>query len=363
MSVRRLHPEQPESFAFTEENAAYVQKVIARYPEGRQASAVIPALMVAQSQEGWISLPAIEVVAKLLDMPDIRVLEVATFYTQFQLSPVGRKAHIQVCGTTPCRLRGADDIIAICKNRLAAHPFELSTDGEFSWEEVECAGACVNAPMVTVGKDTYEDLTVETFNALIDGLVAGNPPTPGPQTERFFSAPQSGGAALTESALYDGSVIGKYRAFDREELTPPPAPAAAAPASPAVVPAPAADAKPAAEKPIPKVVEAQGQADSDKVPDQHKPALIEAARDGKPDDLKLIVGVGSKLEELLHKLGVYHFDQIAGWNEMNLKWVDQHLGSFRGRALRDKWIEQSGKLASGWRPPIHGGGQGGGNPV
>lgn len=353
MSVRRLHPEQPESFAFTEENAAYLQKVVARYPEGRQASAVIPALMVAQDQEGWISRPAIETVAKLLDMAEIRVLEVATFYTQFQLSPVGRKAHVQVCGTTPCRLRGADELITICKNRLAAHPFELSADGDFSWEEVECAGACVNAPMVTVGKDTYEDLTAETFNALLDGLASGNPPAPGPQDGRFFSAPEHGGTALTDSALYDGSVIGKYRAFDREELAPPPAataPAAAPAPAPAAAVAPAASAKPAAEQPIPKVVEAQGQADSEKVPDQYKPTLLEAARDGKPDDLKLIWGVGSKLEEMLHKLGVYHYDQIAGWNEMNLKWVDQHLGSFRGRALRDKWIEQTTKLASGWRP-------------
>jgi NADH-quinone oxidoreductase subunit E len=345
MSVRRLHPVQPESFAFTEENAAYLQKVIARYPEGRQASAVIPALMVAQSQEGWVSLPAIETVAKLLDMPDIRVLEVATFYTQFQLSPVGRKAHIQVCGTTPCRLSGADEIIAICKNRLAAHQFELSADGEFSWEEVECAGACVNGPMVQVGSDTYEDLNSETFNALIDGLASGNPPAPGPQNGRFYSAPIGGGSALTDSALYDGSVVGKYRAFDREELTPQPTAAAAA--------APAG-AKPAAEKPVPKVVEAQGQADSEKVPEQYKPALLEAPRNGTPDDLKMITGIAPELEELLNKLGVYHFDQIAGWNEMNLKWVDQHLGSFRGSALRDGWIEQSAMLVKGWRQPIKG---------
>ena len=205
MSVRRLHPEQPESFAFTDENAAYLQKVIARYPEGRQASAVIPALMVAQSQEGWISRPAIETVAKLLDMPDIRVLEVATFYTQFQLSPVGRRAHIQVCGTTPCRLRGADDIIAICKNRLAAHPFELSADGEFSWEEVECAGACVNAPMVTVGKDTYEDLTAETFNAVLDAFERGERPAPGPQNGRYGAMAEGGPTSLTDPGLYDGS--------------------------------------------------------------------------------------------------------------------------------------------------------------
>lgn len=241
MSVRRLHPEQPASFAFTDENLAYVQKVIARYPEGRQASAVIPVLMVAQSQEGWISQPAIEAIARLLGMADIRVLEVATFYTQFQLAPVGAKAHIQVCGTTPCRLRGAGDLIKICQDRLAAHPFELSADGAFSWEEVECAGACVNAPMVTVGKDTYEDLTAETFNALIDGFANGTPPQPGPQNGRFFATPEGGDTALTDGSLYDGSVVGKYRAFDREELTPPPAP----PAAPAPAPAPAAASKPA----------------------------------------------------------------------------------------------------------------------
>ena len=342
MSVRRLHPEQPESFAFTDENAAYLQKVIARYPEGRQASAVIPALMVAQSQEGWISRPAIETVAKLLDMPDIRVLEVATFYTQFQLSPVGRKAHVQVCGTTPCRLRGADDIIAICKNRLAAHPFELSADGDFSWEEVECAGACVNAPMVTVGKDTYEDLTPETFNALIDGPCnrqsagarAAERPllfrargwghgTDGPGALRWLGHRQ----VPRLRSRGTGAASGRSGAFGSGR-----------------------HCQAGSREAHPKVVEAQGQADGEKVPDQHKPELFEVAREGKADDLKLIYGVGPKLEEMLRKLGVYHYDQIAGWNEMNLRWIDQHLGSFRGRAFRDKWIEQSSKLAGGWRP-------------
>jgi NADH-quinone oxidoreductase subunit E len=233
MSVRRLHPEQPESFAFSAANAAYAEKLIGRYPEGKQASAVIPLLMVGQSQEGWVSLPMIEAVAKMLDMAPIRVLEVATFYTQFQLSPVGRTAHIQVCGTTPCRLRGADNIIRICRERLAEHPFELSADGAFSWEEVECLGACVNAPMVAVGDDTYEDLTADTFNALIDGLAAGNPPPPGPQNGRHFSTPISGDTALTDPALYDGSMIGQHKAYDRPELKP----ADAAPPAPAPAPA------------------------------------------------------------------------------------------------------------------------------
>ena len=150
MSVRRLAPkeQQPESFAFSEENLAWAKKQIAQYPAGRQASASIAILWRAQEQNGgWISEAAIRAVADMLDMPYIRMLEIATFYTMFQLQPVGRKAHIQVCGTTPCRLRGAEDILAVCKSRIHHEPFHLSKDGDFSWEEVECLGSCVNAPM------------------------------------------------------------------------------------------------------------------------------------------------------------------------------------------------------------------------
>lgn len=157
MSVRRLAPKevQPASFAFTDENLAFAKQQIAKYPAGRQASAVIAILWRAQEQhDGWVSEAAIRVVADLLDMPYIRVLEVATFYTMFQLAPVGKKAHVQVCGTTPCRLRGAEDLIHVCESRIHHDPFHLSKDGNFSWEEVECLGACVNAPMVLIGKDT-----------------------------------------------------------------------------------------------------------------------------------------------------------------------------------------------------------------
>ena len=205
MSVRRLHNEQPASFAFSADNLAYARKVIARYPEGKQASAVIPLLMVGQSQEGWVSQPMIEAIAAMLDMAPIRVLEVATFYTQFQLAPVGAKAHIQVCGTTPCRLRGAETIIKVCKSRLAEHPFELSADGDFSWEEVECLGACVNAPMVMIWKDTYEDLTPETLNKVLDGFASGNPPKPGPQNGRQFSAPEGGPRVLKDISKSAGT--------------------------------------------------------------------------------------------------------------------------------------------------------------
>lgn len=198
MTARRLAPKelQPASFAFTAENLAWAKAQIAKFPEGRQASAVIPILWRAQEQHGWTPEAAIRAVADMLAMPYIRVLEVATFYTMFQLRPVGKKAHVQVCGTTPCRLRGADDLIKVCKNRIHHHPFELSADGDFSWEEVECLGACVNAPMVQVFKDTYEDLTPETLGKVLDGFASGKPVAPGSQSGRQFSAPLGGATTL-----------------------------------------------------------------------------------------------------------------------------------------------------------------------
>ncbi|HEY4985975.1 MAG TPA: NADH-quinone oxidoreductase subunit NuoE [Bradyrhizobium sp.] len=201
MSVRRLAPKemQPASFSFTDENLAWAKREITKYPEGRQASAVIAILWRAQEQvEGWVSEAAIRFVADMLDMPYIRVLEVATFYTMFQLQPVGRKAHVQVCGTTPCRLRGAGDLIEVCQSRINHDPFHLSKDGNFSWEEVECLGACVNAPMVQIWKDTYEDLTQESFGRVLDGFASGQLPQPGPQNGRQFSAPIGGPTTLKE---------------------------------------------------------------------------------------------------------------------------------------------------------------------
>ncbi|MFV0298855.1 MAG: NADH-quinone oxidoreductase subunit NuoE, partial [Hyphomicrobiaceae bacterium] len=144
MAVRRLYPEQPASFAFTPENLAWAKERIALYPEGKQASAVIPLLWKAQEQEGWTTEPAIRAVADMLGMAYIRVYEIATFYTMFQLAPVGKKAHVQVCGTTPCMLRGSDAIIETCKSRIHHDPHHLSADGNFSWEEVECLGCCAN---------------------------------------------------------------------------------------------------------------------------------------------------------------------------------------------------------------------------
>ena len=199
MSVRRLAPKevQPASFTFTDENLAFAKQQIAKYPAGRQASAVIAILWRVQEQhDGWVSEAAIRAVADLLDMPYIRVLEVATFYTMFQLAPVGKKAHVQVCGTTPCMLRGADAIFDVCKRRIHPEPHHVSANGEFSWEEVECLGACVNAPMVLIWNDTYEDLTAQSFEKVLDGFANGQPLKPGPQIDRQFSAPVGGPTTL-----------------------------------------------------------------------------------------------------------------------------------------------------------------------
>lgn len=203
MSVRRLANEaiQPSTFSFNKENLKWAEKTIAKYPEGRQRSAVIPLLMRAQEQEGWVTRAAIEYVADMLSMAYIRVLEIATFYTQFQLKPVGTKAHVQVCGTTPCMLRGAGELIKVCKNKINEAPFATNKDGTMSWEEVECLGACANAPMVMIFKDTYEDLTPERLEEIIDAFEAGKGDTVpvGPQNGRKTSEPITGLTSLTDS--------------------------------------------------------------------------------------------------------------------------------------------------------------------
>ena len=212
MSVRRLDPKQPASFAFSAENAAWAKAKIAHYPPGKQAAAVIPLLWRAHEQEGWLTEPALRAIADMLGMPYIRAYEVATFYTMFQLSPVGTTAHVQVCGTTPCMLRGAEGLVEVCKRRIAAHAHEVTADGRFSWEEVECLGSCANAPMVQIFKDTYEDLTAESFEKLLDGFASGAPPKPGSQIGRTASSPEGGPTTLTDAKIYDGSTIGAWQA-------------------------------------------------------------------------------------------------------------------------------------------------------
>lgn len=197
MSVRRLHEKQPESFSFSKENLARVNALIAKYPPGRQASAVISALWIGQEQEGWVTKPMIEEVAWMLGMPFIRVLEVATFYTMFHLEPVG-KHHVQVCTTTPCWLRGSDEVVKACKKHIHDKPHTVSDDGQFSWEEVECLGACVNAPMVLIDKDPYEDLTGEKTGEIIEAIRRGEKPATGSQIGRKSSEPLGGPTTLKE---------------------------------------------------------------------------------------------------------------------------------------------------------------------
>jgi NADH-quinone oxidoreductase subunit E len=194
-----------EGFVWTPANAAKSKAIIARYPEGRQASAVIPLLDLAQRQvgaetqtQGWLPIPVQEFVARELAMPAIRVLEVASFYTMFNLAPVGR-FHVQVCGTTPCMLRGSDDVLAACKAR-GLRKGHTTDDGLFTLSEVECLGACANAPMVQINDDNYEDLTEASMGAILDALAAGKTPKPGPQVDRQTSCPEGGPTTLKKMA-------------------------------------------------------------------------------------------------------------------------------------------------------------------
>jgi NADH-quinone oxidoreductase subunit E len=325
MAPRRLAENQPARFAFTAENAAWAKQTIGKYPAGRQASAVIPLLWRGQEQEGWVTRPMIEKVAAMLDMPTIRVLEIATFYTMFHLAPVGKKAHVQVCGTTPCMLRGSDDLIAVCKKRIAAHPHEVSADGGFSWEEVECLGACVNAPMVQIFADTYEDLTAESFEKVLDAFDKGETPTPGTQIKRVTAAPVTGLTSLTGKAA--GAAKSRTVAAPKA-----PAPVRqAAPVKAEKAEAPAAAALAESAKPAGAAA---------------KPELYTSPPAEGADDLKEISGVGPKLEKLLNSLGIYTFAQVAAWSAADVAWVDERL-TFKGRIERDDWMSQAKKLAAG----------------
>ncbi|WP_274960963.1 NADH-quinone oxidoreductase subunit E [Lentibacter algarum] len=365
--LRRLYHDQPESFAFTPANQQWAEAQITKYPEGRQASAVIPLLWRAQEQEGWVTRPIIETVANMLGMAQIRVLEVASFYFMFQLQPVGSVAHIQVCGTLSCMICGAEDLIAVCKEKIAAKPHQLSEDGCFSWEEVECLGACSNAPMAQIGKDYYEDLTAEGLGKIIDELAAGRVPVPGPQNGRYAAEPLSGLTSLVEHdsgktqynasaqlAVDLGETVKRIDGTEVPILTPwldrtdksagKAKGTKAAAKSAAKVKAPAksvAAAKPAAKAKASAKPAAQTGAVAEK-----KPRTMTAPRKAGADNLKLISGVGPKLEQTLNELGFWHFDQIAKWTGDEIAWVDSRL-KFKGRIERDDWMAQASILAAG----------------
>jgi NADH-quinone oxidoreductase subunit E len=210
LSVRRLAAVQPASFAFKPATLKAAKVWIENFPAGKQQSAVVPTLWLVQKQEGWLSEPAIRAVAELLGMPVIRVLEVATFYTMFMLEPVGDVALVQVCGTTPCQTRGSEDLLAICKRRFGPQNHR-SADGKFYWQEVECLGACSNAPMAAINDYYYEDLTPESFEKLLDDFAAGKKPKPGSMIGRQGSAPEGGATTLTDAKQYDGSLGKKIK--------------------------------------------------------------------------------------------------------------------------------------------------------
>ncbi len=382
MAVRRLNPEQPAHFAFSAENMAWAKAQIAKFPEGKQASAIIPLLWRAQEQSnGWLPEPAIRAVCDMLGMAYIRGLEIATFYTMFQLSPVGTVAHVQVCGTTPCMLGGAGALVDVCKKRITAEQHHVTADGKFSWEEVECLGSCANAPLVQIGKDTYEDLTAGSLEALLDDFAKGKTPEPGSQIGRKASCPAGGPTTLNDPALYDGSAIGAWKKrFDEAA-----AHAAPTAALKAIEPA-AVEIKPAA--PAISTGALAAMANAGLVKDLNdrssgkalsvdeiqkmkvgsvsraplatplpapnagiaKPELLTSPRDGKGDDLGLIWGVAEKLADKMNKMGIWHFDQIAKWTSAHVAWFENEVPGFKGLIERDKWIEQCTKLASGWRP-------------
>ncbi len=350
--LRRLHADQPASFEFTPANLAWAKGQMTKYPEGRQASAIIPILWRAQEQEGWLTRAAIEHVADMLGMPYIRALEVATFYFMFQLQPVGSVAHIQICGTTSCLICGAEDLIRVCREKIAAHPHTLSADGRFTWEEVECLGACTNAPMAQIGKDYYEDLTAESLSRLIDDMGAGKVPVPGPQNGRYASEAKSGLTTLKDHeagraahnasvarAVEIGDTIKRIDGTEVPLLTPWLGGAKAA--------APAAKAKPsakpkAAKAEAPKPAAAPKPAKVDSAP--ARPKALKAARGGKADDLQLIKGIGPVNEKKLNAHGIYHFDQIAAWKKADIAAAEAYL-AFDGRIAREDWTGQAKALA------------------
>ena len=391
--LRRLHKEQPESFAFTPENQKWAEAQMTKYPEGRQASAIIPLLWRAQEQEGWLTRPAIESIAEMLGMAYIRALEVATFYFMFQLQPVGSVAHIQICGTTSCMICGAEDLVGVCQEVIAPKAHQLSEDGKFSWEEVECLGACANAPMAQIGKDYYEDLTAERLREILKELAEGKVPVPGPQNGRYTSEPKMGLTSLKDYeadkpahnasaalAVEIGDTVKRIDGTEVPILTPwlksgaagsvdpkpaDPRPAEGKSADKTGVTEQEAEAKSAANPPSKSEPETANAADTSEQEaaldaassgpgsvtavegEGTKPEGLDAAREGGPDDLKSIKGIGPALEKLCHSLGIYHFDQIAAWGGEELAWIDQNLKGFKGRASRDNWIDQAKILASG----------------
>lgn len=340
MSARRLAIRQPASFKLSASAVKEIDVWVAKYPDGRQRSALIPALWIAQKDAGgWLPELALRAVGDKLGMAYIRVYEVATFYTMFNLEPVGTN-FVQMCGTTPCWLRGSDELKGMLARKIGPQK-TLSADGKLSWLEVECLGSCSNAPMVQIsnadGDHYYEDLTAESLEAILDAFVAGEIPKTGPQNTRHTSEPEGGAMALTTAIKQDkltklpnaatkAAVL--HHAGPLKKGSAKKAPAKAKPSK--VAAKPKAAPKPAAKKP--KVIYKDG------------------PTDGAPDDLKLIKGVGPKFEGDLNSKGIYYFRQIGAWKAADVKMVEDLIDSIPGRIKRDEWVKQAKVLAKGGAP-------------
>jgi NADH-quinone oxidoreductase subunit E len=335
MAIRRFDIDAGgDTFAFKAETEDKIAFWRGKYPQDRQRSAVIPMLWLAQKDnQGWLSEPAMREVADRLSMPYIRVYEVATFYTMFRLQPVG-KHHIQLCGTTPCMLRGANDLKEVCETEIGSAMF-VTDDNRLSWEEVECLGACVNAPMVQINDDYFEDLTPESFARIIGKLKNGADVEAGPQIDRVNSAPEGGTDVLSEPELFDGSrneVASLPNLSSETDAAEPPAKKTAK-----ALPRQGAATNTKREAPSKSVVKSAVAGE--------KPQLLVGA-DAEPDDLKRIKGIGPKNESALNGLGIFTYRQIADWTPTNIDWVEGSL-SFPGRIGREDWVEQARTLAAG----------------
>ena len=198
MSIKKIHKEQPETFKFNDKSMEAANKIVSNYPDGKQQSAVMALLYIAQRQnDNWIPLQAMKYIAKFLEMPYIKVYEVATFYSMYNLSPVG-KYFFQICTTTPCMLRGAYDLVKVCKNKISEKENVLSENGNCSWTEVECLGACINAPMMQINNDYYEDLDIKQSEKIIDEVLMGKKPKPGSYRGRINSEPENNRKTLLD---------------------------------------------------------------------------------------------------------------------------------------------------------------------
>ncbi len=364
MSARRLAIHQPDNFALSVSAKKQINAWIKKYPKDRQRSALIPALWIAQQDAGgWIPEPALRELADMLGMAYIRVYEVVTFYTMFNLEPVGEH-HIQLCGTTPCWLRGSDDLIAVLERRIGPRG-SVSADGKLSWVEVECLGACANAPMAQIsdakGHDYYEDLTADGLDAMLDDLVAGKAIEAGPQNTRHASEPEGGAITLlADPHLKKGKPsklpnCGKSTKLNYYEPDPK---ERRATKGGWVDPKRKANTDPKKRGSNAGRDLSKGLVDDDpnkglptrakpKAKPKPKPQVIykDGPTDGAPDDLKKIKGIGPKFEGDLNSKGIYYFRQIAAWKVADVKMVEELIDSIPGRIKRDEWVKQAKQLA------------------